>query len=311
MSLSAREQRELDSIEYEIAGSAPRLASLLAMFTRLTAGEELPERGQIQGASRRRDSRRPPSLPGMSRPHGRATVRLSLVAALLWLAVSIALAITVLIISRGGNGTGCTVPGAACADQAPAHASRPAETSAASRTRASPGQPNDSGRQQRKEHGLSNVASQPGWGDPVTLLRASVTPVTRVVVGVDGSAASAAALLWAAAETVRYQAGLRIVSVWAETAQTGTCRAGHPAQAAAQLVDKALARVLSLQHYPRRIACATLRGTPGEALLSQARDTDLLVLGATSAHAAHLPGSIGRYYLLHGCGPLALVPALA
>ena len=144
----------------------------------------------------------------------------------------------------------------------------------------------------------------------MTLLRASATPVTRVVVGVDGSAASAAALLWAAAETLRYQAGLRIVSAWEETVQPGSCGTDHPAQAAARLVEKALARVLSQQHYPRRIACAALQGTPGEALLSQARDTSLLVLGATSAHAAHLPGSIGRYYLLHGHGPLALVPAL-
>lgn len=144
----------------------------------------------------------------------------------------------------------------------------------------------------------------------MTLLRPSVTPVTRVVVGVDGSAASVAALLWAAAETVRCHAGLRIVSAWEETAQPSTCRADHPAQAAARLVEKALAHVLSQQHYPRRIACAALCGSPGEALLSQARDTGLLVLGAASTHAAHLPGSIGRYYLRHGCGPLALVPAL-
>ncbi len=74
-------------------------------------------------------------------------------------------------------------------------------------------------------------------------------------------------------------------------------------------MEKALARVLSQQHYPPRIACAALRGTPGQALLSQARDTGLLVLGAASTHAAHLPGSIGRYYLLHGRGPLVLVPA--
>ncbi len=143
----------------------------------------------------------------------------------------------------------------------------------------------------------------------MTLLRASAAPVTRVVVGVDGSAASAAALLWAAAEALRYQAGLRIVSAWEETAQPGTCGAGHPVQAAARLVAKALAQVLSQQYYPPRIACAALRGSPGQALVSQARDTGLLVLGAASAGTAHLPGSTGRYCLLHGRGPLALVPA--
>ena len=141
------------------------------------------------------------------------------------------------------------------------------------------------------------------------LLRRSTIPVTRVVVGVDGSAASVAALLWAAAEASQRQAGLRIVSVWEEPAQPGTSRADHPAQAAARLVESALARVLSQRHYPRRIACAAVRGTPGQALLGQARDTGLLVLGAASNCAHHLPGSTGTYCLRHGRGPLVFVPA--
>lgn len=95
----------------------------------------------------------------------------------------------------------------------------------------------------------------------MTLLRASAAPVTRVVVGVDGSAASAAALLWAAAEALRCQAGLCIVSAWEETAQPGTCGAGDPARAAARLVEKALAQVLSQQRYPPRIG-APPRGEP-------------------------------------------------
>lgn len=307
MSLSAREQQELDSIEDEIAGSAPGLVSLLATFTRLTAGEELPVLEQIKGASPRRGRRRPPSvMPGH---HGRPAMPLGLAAVLLWLAVSIALVVTALVLSRVGSGKGCALPGAACARQAPAHVARPARPGAAGRARGTPVQPDDSARQRRKDQGLSNAPGQHGWGDPVTLLRASAAPVTRVVVGVDGSAASAAALLWAAAEALRYQAGLRIVSAWEETAHPGACRADHPVQAAARLVEKALAQVLSQQHYPPRIACAALQGAPGQALVSQASDTGLLVLGAPSTSAAHLPGSIGRYYLLHGRGPLALVPA--
>jgi nucleotide-binding universal stress UspA family protein len=131
--------------------------------------------------------------------------------------------------------------------------------------------------------------------------------VTRVVVGVDGSAESAAALLWATAEALRCQAGLRIVSAWQEPAQAEETQADHPAQAAARLVEKALARVLSQQHYPRRIACAALRGTPAQALLSQASDTGLVVLGTAGTRTDRLPGPIGEYCLLHGRGPLALV----
>jgi nucleotide-binding universal stress UspA family protein len=156
---------------------------------------------------------------------------------------------------------------------------------------------------------LSYAPGQPGWEQPVTLLRSPVAPVTRVVVGVDGSAASAAALLWAAAEALRCQAGLRIVSAWEEPAWPGGARASHPAQDAARLVDKALARVLSQQHYPRRIACAALRGTPGQAMLDQAGDTGLLVLGTARTRAARPPGPVSEYCLLHGRGPLVLVPA--
>lgn len=139
------------------------------------------------------------------------------------------------------------------------------------------------------------------------LLRHPVAPVTRVVVGVDGSAGSAAALLWAAAEALRCQAGLRIVSAWQEPAQPEDTHADHPARTAARLVERALARVLSQQHYPRRIACAALRGTPAQALLSQARDTGLVVLGSPGTRTTRLPGPVSEYCLLHGRGPLALV----
>lgn len=139
------------------------------------------------------------------------------------------------------------------------------------------------------------------------VLRPPVSPVTRVVVGVDGSAGSAAALLWAAAEAVRRQAVLRIVSAWEESAHPGA--PDHPAQAAARLVQKALATVLSQQHYPRRIGCAALRGAPGEALLSQTRETDLLVLGAADVDVVAAIGPTGLYCLQRGSSPLVLVPA--
>lgn len=47
MSISEREQEALDSIESDLVGSGPELASMLAMFVRLTAGEEMPKRERI------------------------------------------------------------------------------------------------------------------------------------------------------------------------------------------------------------------------------------------------------------------------
>jgi hypothetical protein len=158
---------------------------------------------------------------------------------------------------------------------------------------------------------LSTAPGQSAPERPAVILRPALVPVTRVVVGVDGSAGSVAALHWAAAAAVRWQAGLRIVSAWEEPAQGGPPSVGHSAQTAARIVQTALARVLGQQYYPRRIACAAVRGAPGNALLSHALDTGLLVLGTARAGADRRPGATGRYCLQHGCGPLVLVPANA
>ena len=48
MSISERERQALDSIESELARTAPRLTSMLAMFSRLTAGEQMPAREPVR-----------------------------------------------------------------------------------------------------------------------------------------------------------------------------------------------------------------------------------------------------------------------
>jgi hypothetical protein len=47
MCLSARDQRLLDQAGEDVARSDPRLASMLAIFARLTAGEAMPDREQV------------------------------------------------------------------------------------------------------------------------------------------------------------------------------------------------------------------------------------------------------------------------
>lgn len=111
MSLSTREQQALDSIEDRLAGSDPRLASLLSTFTRLTAGEALPKRENIQ------------ACPSRNRVRGQ------LVWPLLWLVVSIALIAVALSVSRGSGSPGACSPllaPALCAVPSPAHAVGPA-----------------------------------------------------------------------------------------------------------------------------------------------------------------------------------------
>ncbi|MGI8445741.1 MAG: universal stress protein [Streptosporangiaceae bacterium] len=137
------------------------------------------------------------------------------------------------------------------------------------------------------------------------------SPASRVVVGVDDSAASAAALVWAMAEASRRQAALHIVSAWEEPdpAQPDSARVGDPAQIAAARVRKALATVLRQGHRLRRVACATPMSHPGKALLDAADGADLLVLGANGISAGRVPGSTGLFCQRHARGPLVFVPA--
>lgn len=79
-------QQALDSIEDRLARSDPKLASLLAAFTQLTAGEEIPVREKIRTGQRRAARRQPLS-------YQRAMLLLGLV-------VSVALAAAGLVVSR-------------------------------------------------------------------------------------------------------------------------------------------------------------------------------------------------------------------
>ena len=68
MSLSAREKHALRSIDCELSGSDPELASLLAMFTRLSAGEDMPTREKTR-TRWRRAARRSPGRSRLGRHH--------------------------------------------------------------------------------------------------------------------------------------------------------------------------------------------------------------------------------------------------
>ena len=152
---------------------------------------------------------------------------------------------------------------------------------------------------------ISHPGTQPG--------RRRASPAGRIVVGVDGSAGSAAALCWAVAEACRRHAALLIVSAWEapDPVEPGFARPGDRAQMAAERAQKALARVLLEPHQPDRIGCAMPEGTPGKVLLDQAEGADLLVLGTTGISTEQAPGPTGQYCLRHAHGPVVFVPAPA
>jgi hypothetical protein len=132
MSLNAREQRTLAAIEDRVSGSDPELASLLATFTRLTSGEEMPAREQIPagrrlpGALRQRRSRQqPPSGPLC--PHARQLHELrgwSLACLLLWLAISAGMVAAAVALGGGGPQVCPSSWVVACTGQGQTHSPR-------------------------------------------------------------------------------------------------------------------------------------------------------------------------------------------
>ena len=114
---SAREKAALRSIEGGLAGSAPELASLLATFGQLAAGEKMPERAKVRALPphhARRRWRRPGRDRVLRHPR-RLYLHLGWQQTMLlvWLVVSIGLIAVALVLSRGGHAA-CTQSWGTC-----------------------------------------------------------------------------------------------------------------------------------------------------------------------------------------------------
>jgi hypothetical protein len=114
VSLSARDRQALESIETGLSGSDPKLASMLHAFSRLTAGEDMPEpesahRNVVRAMRIWRTLRVPHRLLlRWSRWH-RARLLVCL-----WLAISLALITVAVVLSRASPGS-CASPMPDCA----------------------------------------------------------------------------------------------------------------------------------------------------------------------------------------------------
>lgn len=130
MSLSAHERQALETIEDSLAGSDPKLASMLATFNRLAAGEEMPTReetraGGLPSVGYRRHQRRVAVTWTARRGTGGQWAR-PLLLLLAVVVVVVATAVIALEVSRSGE-RACTGSFAlACAGQARTQVSRPA-----------------------------------------------------------------------------------------------------------------------------------------------------------------------------------------
>jgi nucleotide-binding universal stress UspA family protein len=137
--------------------------------------------------------------------------------------------------------------------------------------------------------------------------------MSKIVVGIDGSEASRAALRWAIAEAVERKATLRAVHVW-DWPTIGTSRLARlmvdpdelEAQARRELdlvVDEVDTSSLAAP-VERIVRC----GRPAEWLFNEAKGADMLVVGERGLGGI-IAGSVGEQVTHHPRCPVVVVPA--
>jgi nucleotide-binding universal stress UspA family protein len=142
-------------------------------------------------------------------------------------------------------------------------------------------------------------------------------PWNVLVVGVDGSPESGAALGFAVAEARRRGAVLRVVVAY-ERPVDWAAAYGLPAPASAvelrasvvAQTRRAVDRVLATDPAPPKVEIVTRVGPAAQALVAAAEGADLLVLGhqGRGGYASMLIGSVCLECLVHAPCPVTVVP---
>jgi nucleotide-binding universal stress UspA family protein len=152
---------------------------------------------------------------------------------------------------------------------------------------------------------MVRVAAPPG----AAMSEPTAAPV--IVVGVDGSDSSAQAVRWAAEQASLTGAALRAVSSWrwpnyVTRIPPGVDLAAETAATLHDVVTQALA-----DHPDVPVSEHVLEGPAGPALLTQAQDATLLVVGARgrAAFPGMLLGSVAEYCVRNGRCPVVVVRA--
>jgi Protein of unknown function (DUF3040) len=139
VSIRPHEQEILDLIERDLAISGPKLASMLATFGRLTAGEDMPVRERIWRTAGV-PSATPPGDVGLNA--GQASARqipawftARAMWRWLWLVLAFAVMAAALAFDHGGGRSICAVSRTAACAQMPGHAPTPPSSAVAVRGR--------------------------------------------------------------------------------------------------------------------------------------------------------------------------------
>lgn len=138
--------------------------------------------------------------------------------------------------------------------------------------------------------------------------------LSRIVVGIDGSAGSEAALEWAIEETLRSDAELVLVHGWTYPytgARTGISEPRDQMRLdAMRTLEAAALKVNELAPAVRHHSIIT-EESPAKAIIDAAVDADLVVVGSRGhgGFVALLLGSVSRTVLQHSSRPVAVVRA--
>jgi nucleotide-binding universal stress UspA family protein len=136
-----------------------------------------------------------------------------------------------------------------------------------------------------------------------------MTSVPVIVVGVDGSPSSQRAVRWAAQQAKLTGATLRAVSSWRWPNYITRIPPGVDlASDTRRTLDEVLQEALTGSE-DVSVTRHVIEGPPGPALLTQAQDATLLVVGAQgrAAFPGMLLGSVAEYCVRQGSCPVVVV----
>jgi nucleotide-binding universal stress UspA family protein len=142
-------------------------------------------------------------------------------------------------------------------------------------------------------------------------------PVSRIVVGVDGSAASAAAVRWAVREARLRHAAIHLVHAYHSDSRlhapyaSSSWLARQDERYAAAKETLTAAEELAIRHLPPgRLTSELVNEPPARALLDRAIDAEMLVLGTTrpTLPPGQPPGAMGP--VARACLRLAHCPVV-
>jgi nucleotide-binding universal stress UspA family protein len=140
----------------------------------------------------------------------------------------------------------------------------------------------------------------------------------RIVVGVDGSQCSKAALRWAMTQARLIDATLEAVNAWQDPVMLGYSYGWAPAlfegnsipTITEMILDETVADVEAQEDRPVEVHTRVAQGHPAQVLLEAATGAQLLVVGSRGhgTFAGILLGSISQHCLQHASCPVVVVP---